>query len=212
MNFTGDLAIELKGRAGEEVGLGIASAYVKGCLLAADKHGRTYLNSILLFEEIDKFLDNPLAVNFLHIFLDPREGTTTDEFLGSSSLFKIRFVFCTTNYDLKIEAIRDRFEIYVVGIIPLEYKISIIKDSIVPPLAKLFSHPVLLRKYAHYFKNEEITKCALEGAMDFLETKGKNEPGVRGLERAAHNKCMTEVVKKLKAEQKTKKAARNKKV
>ena len=189
LSLNGDTNSELKGKVGEKLGLGIPSAYSRALERAADQQGRVYENSILCFEEIDKFLDNPAIINFLHIFLDPKVDTITDEYLGME-VPKVRIIFATSNYPLKIPALNDRFQVFRINEITPENKQRIIRDSLIPNLQAFFSQQAVARGYAA----EELL-TAQEWAQITEETlaymrEHKEQPGMRSIEEFAMNKAL----------------------
>lgn len=182
INLAGNLEREIKGEAGNSIGKGHPSAYAKALFYSADEHGRVYKNSILIFEEADKFAGSPHVIDFLHRLLDPREQDTRDEYLHMN-LQLLYFRFCTSNYDFDIPAIKDRFIVYNVKGITLENKKKIIQNNLAPMWVKLLASPDLENEYGQ-LDPEECT-ALLEGKLVDYINNHTEELGMRGIEEEA---------------------------
>ena len=206
INMAGSLEKEIKGEAGACIGKGHPSAYAKALLHAADEHGRNKKNVLLIFEEVDKFAGSPHVIDFLHRLLDPREQSTRDEYLHRDIPLP-SFRYCTSNFEFKIPAIRDRFITYEMPGITPHNKEQIIKHSIVPTWVAVLAHPDLASELRAL--NPQACKASMEYKLiEYMRTHPE-EFGMRGIEEEAWKIVSKLLVAMHKKAPKRKKSATN---
>lgn len=177
-----DPEVDLRGKTGDKMGFGTASALGKGFLSGADPEtGRSYKNSPVIIEEIDKSAALKGGVEaYYHMILDPKGESMKDDYLHYE-LPKPIFMWATTNYrDTLAEALRDRFSLFYVGAIPKDLKKKIARNILIPLWVALLSDPDLKAKYNHYLPAEECEYILTRRLEKFIDQS--DEAGMRGCE------------------------------
>ncbi len=198
LNLTSDASSELTGQIGEKVGLGIPSAYSRALEHFSDSQGRTYQNSVLCFEEVDKFLDSPAILNLLHRFFDPKVTEITDDYLGME-VPKMRIIFATSNYPLQVPALNDRFQIYHFDEISRTSKEKIACMALIPQLQNFFAQE---RTSAHpqgVVLDAADWRAITEEVLTYIREED-HQPGMRGIEEFAMEQALAYRVEKEKSQ------------
>ncbi|MEM7361855.1 MAG: AAA family ATPase [Bacteroidota bacterium] len=129
MNLFSEFRPEFNGRNRYQNMFGIPSEYVTALRASADEEGKNYQNGILVFPELDAHFDDPMVVDFLKVFLDPRAKKVRDAYVNVP-VFKLPFIFATANRLPKSSTLRERFLIITFDKIEPHNKKGIIKDQV----------------------------------------------------------------------------------